>query len=210
MAASVNDIIGEISERLGDVELERTTKEQVIELLNAAARDLRGMNVVIPLQDDESTTIATATYEYAVPGSFAWVHDIFEETGVGTGNYFNWVPWQRWRLKQGGANVPTLWFDDQLFTINAGRRVRILGHARPTDAYVIGTANIDEGLEAFIRERATSMAARQLSQPAEGAVQSALENLAATTWQNSEELLRAIMVHENYRPRRYSRAVSVR
>lgn len=208
--ATVNAVIGEISERVGDFTLEQITKEQVLVLINAAARDLIGSGLVIGLQDDESLTIGAATYEYAVPASFTYISNIFEETGAATGIYTNWVPWQRWQLKVGLTGVPVIWFDDQLFTVNAGRRLRLLGHRRPNDAYTIGTGEIDTGLDAFIRERATAMAARQLSISVEGAEQGALENIAGICWASSEALLRTIAAQEHFQPKRYARAVPLR
>lgn len=281
--ATVNQVIGEISERLGDIALERFTKEQSVVVINAAARDLIGAGAVIGITDDESLIVSAATYEYAVPASFSHLHSVFEEgaatdTGVdldedldtsevdvdvsdgaaiatddyiridsewmlvttggatplavtraqlgstaathdtgaalfrGPGTYYDWVPWQRWQLKVGTAGgVPALWFDDQLFTVNQGRRLRLLGHRRPNDSYVIGVGAIDTGLESFIRERATAISAHQLSEhTTDDAARAVLERIADNTWQESEERLRTILAQPHFRPSRYSRTVPLR
>lgn len=207
MAATVNSLIGEISERVGDIELERVTKEQVIVLINAAARDLRGAGIVLPIDNETLETVA-ATYEYAVPATIAYIFELWLESAVAN-QYDRRILRNQWILRLVGT-TPTLIFDSDLFTIVATRNIKIVGYQRPTDTYVIGTGNIDEGFEAFIRERATSYAARQLSESAEGQAQATLENIATATWQESVNLLAALAQQPDFLPRRHSRHVPLR
>ncbi len=199
--ASVNTIIGDVSERVGDVELERITKEQVLVLINAAARDLIGAGIVIGITDDESLTSSSGGLS-VVPASFVYIHDVWGGTSFNT-----WIPWAHWHFRVVASAPNILWDNELLVTASA---VRILGHRRPNNTYTIGSGVIDIGMEAFIRERVTSYAARQLAQQAEGTPAQNLENIAGATMGESDQLLQLLAAQAHFRPNKYSRAVPLR
>ena len=47
---------------------------QVQQFINDAAQEARSSGWLLPLEDDESITFASNTYEYNVPASFAYVY----------------------------------------------------------------------------------------------------------------------------------------
>jgi hypothetical protein len=190
-----------MSERVGDVELERITKEQCLVLINVAARDLINAGIVIGLTDSE-TLSATAGSDSVVPADFAYIHDIWGGT-----SFYTWIPWSHWSLRV-VSSAPNIHWDDQLLVTTG--TVRVQGSRRPNDSYAIGSGSIDTGMEAFIRERAASAAARQLAQQAEGATAQNLEAIAAATGGESDTLLQLLAAQPHFRPALYARAVPLR
>ena len=274
MPLTVDELTNELAHHLQDPAHQMVNRNQLLAFINSAAWDVANEGWNVDLQDDESIYIATATFEYAIPTGFSFMHDLWEEgtpvdvvsnlnevldtteTGVdvvdgtlyavndriridnewmlvtaivvntltvtrailgttaathalataifrGPGTYYNWIPWARWQMKVGGANAPTLWLDDQLFTINIGRRIRLLGQGRPTTEY-IGKGTIDTGMESFIRERAVAYAARNMSRHG-GQHATQYAQLAQEAWETSEMMLKHQA--ELFQPKRTSRKV---
>lgn len=204
MPLTVDELRDEIANHLQDPAALLLNRDQLLEFLNSAAWDSANEGWVIDLQDDESINIATGTFEYAVPTGFSYIHDLFEETTAASSVFTNWIPWSRWRLKMGLTNQPVIWFDDQLFTINNGFGIRILGQGRPTTEYTSGSANIDTGMESFIRERAVAYAARNLSRHG-GQHAQQYGQLAQEAFEISEMMLKHQA--ELFQPKRFSRKV---
>lgn len=274
MPLTVEELRDEISHHIQDPARTLISDGQLLEFINSAAWDAANKGWLVDLQDDESLYLATSTFEYAVPASFAYIHEIWEEgdaTDVGSnlnealdtsetdvdvvngtlyavgdriridsewmqvtavvanvltvtrgvlgtiaathtsgtaifrgpGTYNRWLPWSRWQIKRGLSNSPVIWFDNDLFTITVGHRLRVLGQSRPTTEYG-EDASIDTGMESFIRERAVAYAARNLSRSGSQHAQT-FPPLGAEAYAASEDLLQ--QQAELFRPKRYSRVV---
>ncbi len=201
MSKNVNQIVGEISERIGDIELERITKEQLLVLVNSAAEDLVGAGIVIGLTDNESLTSSAGGLSI-VPASFAYIHDIWGGTSFRT-----WIPQSHWSF-QVVSSAPNILWDSELLATSS--TVQLNGHVRPSAAYALGSGTIDIGMEAFIRERASSYAAKQLAQVADGGPAANLESIANSAMAESTVLLQLLGAQAHFRPYRYSRAVPLR
>lgn len=202
---NVDDIRDEIAHHLQDPAKAQVNNQQLLEFLNSAARDAGNEGVVIPLEDDESLTLIAADFDYAVPTSFAYIHEINMETGVASGIYTILVPWARWRIIV-DAGVPQILFSRDLFTITAGLKLKLRGHKRPV-SYTDGAETVDIGLESFLRERAAAYGARFLTH---GQSQRArtYDQMFQDAWQASEGLLQQLP--ETYRPNDYSQRVLLR
>lgn len=200
--ASVNDLIQEISEQVGDTELERVDKSQLLVMLNASARDLVGYGIVIGLTDNESLSAGSGTL-IVVPAGFVYIHDLW-----GGASFQTWIPHSHWSFRI-VSSAPNILFDSELQSVTSGS-VRIVGHARPSNAYSLGSGTIDVGMEGFLRVRATAYAAKQLAQISEGAAAANLEGIGGAAMQESLELLQALGAQAHFRPNKYSRAVPLR
>lgn len=200
--ASVNDLIQETSEQVGDTELERVTKEQLLILLNAAARDLVGVGIVISLTDNESLSAGSGSL-IVVPAGFCYIHDIWGGTSFRT-----WIPHSHWSF-QIVSSAPNILFDSEMQSISSGS-VQLNGHARPSNAYSLGSGTIDVGMEAFLRVRTVAYAAKQLAQISEGTAAASLESIGNLAMTESDQLLQFLGAQDHFRPQHYSRAVPLR
>ncbi len=200
--ASVNAIVQEVSEQVGDTELERITKEQVLILINAAARDLISYGLVIGITDNTSLSAGSGSL-IIVPASFVYIHDIW-----GGASFQTWIPHSHWSF-QIVSSAPNILFDSEQQDVSSGT-VQLNGHARPSASYALGAGTIDVGFEAFIRVRTVSYSAQQLAQISEGAAAANLEGISTKSMQESNELLQTLGAQAHFRPQHYSRAVPLR
>lgn len=200
--ASVNDLIQEVSEQTGDVELERITKEQVLVLLNSAARDLGFAGIITGITDNESLSASSGGL-IVVPSDFCYIHDIWGGTSFTT-----WIPHNHWSF-QIVSSAPNILFDSEQQDISAGS-VQLNGHRRPTNTYTLGSGTVDVGFEAFLRSRTVAYAAQQLAQIADGAAASNLEGISSKGMQSSNEMMTLLANQAHFRPQIYSRAVPLR
>ena len=195
--ATVNNIRQDIANHLKDPLMERVQGYQLLECINAAADDAFSKEWVLPV-DNESLETASATFEYNIPAGVAFIHQVWLESST-SNQYDTQVLRNQWRIQLVGSQA-TLVFDSILFTIVVTRNLKLVGHKRPTVAYATGSATIDVGMEAFIRERATSYAARYLARSVPGQVDVLAEGLQSNTgptyaqleqdaWLKSENLM---------------------
>lgn len=187
MPLTVDELRDEMSHHLQDPAHELVNRQQLLEFINSASWDAANSDWLIPL-DNEATVLAGATYEYTVPANFLYVHDLWLESAT-DGLFDRRVLRNQWRILLTGT-TPQIVFDPDLFTITAGRQVKVQGHRRPTTEYAAptDTTNIDTGLESFIRERGVAYAARNLSRHQGGHAQQYAQ-LAQEAWQMSENLI---------------------
>ena len=174
----------EISNHLQDPAHLQLNTQQLLEMINSSAWDAANMDWLLP-KSDESLETASSTFEYAIPSGFEYIHDIWLESS--TSNQFDErILRNQWKIGL-VSTTATLIFDSVLFTIVVTRNLKLDGHARPTTEYA-ADANIDVGLEAFIRERSIMYGARNL---ARRGGQSSLQSseLAKETFQTSEAML---------------------
>lgn len=162
------------------------SKAQWIAFMRTASMDARNAGWLLPAEDDESITIASNTYEYTVPTSFAYVDRLFTSETINNNTvYVNEVPGGHWEIRLNGG-VPVFSFAS-LTQLDVGRTIKVIGQSRPT-LYVEETQPIDGGMESFLRERALYFAFRFL-----GAGSSELaawrRTMSTQSWQSSEMLL---------------------
>lgn len=185
MPLTVDELRDELAHHLQDSAHALINRNQLLEMINSAAWDAANGDWLIPLDDETLETVA-ATYEYAVPASFLYIHDVWLESAT-AGLFDRRILRNQWRLLLTGT-TPQLVLDPDLHTITATRNLKLQGHRRPTTEYSEGTTNIDTGLESFIRERAVAYAARNLSRHG-GQHAQQYAQLAQEAWQMSENLL---------------------
>lgn len=140
--ATVNEIREDIANHLRDPEMKRILPYQLLEFINAASHDAKSKGWLIPLEEDESLSLIASTYDYTVPANFAHIHEVWIADASGLYNEDGFVPWNRWWLTMDGA-VPVLRFSQEFFTITAGRGIKLVGQARPTE-YTATVAGVNE------------------------------------------------------------------
>lgn len=160
--ATVQGLIDSIMAQLRPWDLLETTIEQVQIFINDAVQDAKNSGWLIVLEDDESLTWATGTYEYAVPATFAYVSELRVENEATTPSTWDEiVPFHFWRISL-DASVPKF-FIHRGFAIPDARLMKVIGQKRPT-LYSSGAAGlaetIDPGFESFLRERSMAFALR--------------------------------------------------
>lgn len=206
MAWTVDELRDEIAHHVQDPAHTLVNRAQLLDFINSAAWDASNQGWVVDLDETESTTLATGTYAYDVPASFAHVHELIVADAAGDYPLSQLVPWSQWRIVMNGATVQFLFSKDR-FTITNGRTVKVRGQARPTVEYSSGTANIDAGMESFLRERAVMYAARYMARTG-GSLSQTAAMLEQSTFQTSELMLQ--QQPELFRPKEYSRVVPSR
>jgi hypothetical protein len=184
MALTIDKLRDELAHHLQDPANRLVNRDQLLEFINSAAWDASTNDWLLPL-DNESLLESTGTYEYNVPSDFLYIHEVWEESAVAD-RYDRRIVRNQWRILL-VSTTPTLVFDSDLFTITDARNLKLVGHKRPTTEYG-DSDSIDTGLESFIRERAVSYAARNLSRHG-GAMAQQYAALAEEAWQKSEALL---------------------
>ncbi len=130
---------------------------QMLTFINDAALDLRNSGWLKILADDESITFATNDYDYDVPASFAFIHELrVEDTTLSTSTYDEVVDGHFWYVPEDVAGTPEIVFH-RAFPIPNGKKLKVMGQERPS-LYTAITDTIDAGMESFIRESALASA----------------------------------------------------
>lgn len=132
-------------------------EEQHMSLINDAVRDLRMAGWLLPLAEDESTTMAEDTYEYDVPADFAYIYRLCEQSEVSPVTYDIVVPAHQWRLGLDASADPEIIFNGDLWAPRAGKTIKVIGQKRPV-VYTATTETLETEFEGFVRERATALA----------------------------------------------------
>lgn len=130
---------------------------QLLTFINDAALDLRNSGWLKILADDESIEFSTNDYDYDVPSSFAFIHELrVENTSLTPATFDEIVDRHFWRISEDVAGTPEIVFHTA-FPIPSGRKLKVLGQERPS-LYTAITNTIDAGMESYIRESATASA----------------------------------------------------
>jgi hypothetical protein len=164
-------------------------------LLNQAIDDLTAEQIVTPLAEDESLTLAANVWDYTVPTGFAYIKELRQESAVASGKYPNVIHPSLWRLTIETAATAIIKFDENEFTPVAGLHLKVIGQKRV--AQLTGADVAEPGLESFIRERAIGYAADILA----GGVSELSawrRGLTQECWQRSALILQR--VPREYRP----------
>lgn len=123
-----------------------------LNLINSAARDARNNGWYLPLEDNESLTIAANDFNYAVPATFAAVEKLLmSETSNSTTVYVHEIPAHHWEIRTDGG-VPVFEFNT-ITQLTVDATIKVVGQKRPT-IYTLTSETVDPGMESFLRERA--------------------------------------------------------
>ena len=192
-----------------DVALSELTQAQWLTLVQGAARDSRNSGWVLKMEDNESLTVVSGTYEYTMPATFAYLERVYlEDTSEGTSVYNLEVPRGHWDIGYndlGAGAVPTLKFAT-LTAVNVGKKLKLVGQKRPT-IYALVTETVDPGMDSFLRERALFFGFRFL---AAGRSEYATwrQQMALLSYQTSETMLKRHP--QEFRPRPSSIVIPTR
>ncbi len=206
MPLSIDELRDEIGHHIQDPAHRLVNRDQLLEFINSAAWDAAASNIVLPIEENESITLNTNTFDYGVPSSFAYIHEIWQESSSGAGTYTDFIPWNRWQLAFDDAS-PVIRFSREFFTVVNDIDLKVKGHSRPTSEYSSAEDTIDAGLESFIRERAVAYAARYMARNS-GTQAQQYAQLVQEAFQTSENFLQ--FQEGFFRPNIYSRAVPSR
>ncbi|KKL24763.1 hypothetical protein LCGC14_2412080 [marine sediment metagenome] len=201
MPLTIIELRTEMGHHLQDAAHTLLNTAQLLSFINSAAWDAAAEGWLLDTQD-ESITLSASDYEYNVPAGIAYIHEIWTEAAAEAGTYPTFVPWHQWEIVLDTADTPAIHFSRESFTPTA-LDVRLKGQTRPTSEYGAGDS-IDTGMESFIRERAVSYAARNLSRQG-GPHSQMYAALSEAAMVKSEALLQQNA--EFFRPKAYSRAV---
>ncbi len=145
-------LVNQIKAELRDPDEYEIDIEQLIDMINAAATDAGDSGRLLPLEDDETLTLASGTHAYNVPASFSYV----KELRLGT--YWDTVIARHyWWMSLDGGN-PQFSFDPSWENVYTAGSMKVVGWQRPTASYSALTDTVDVSLEAFLRTRAASFA----------------------------------------------------
>lgn len=122
----------------------------VMTYINSATRDARNAGWLIHMEDDESLTALQNTWEYAVPATFAYVHEIkVENNTTSPSTWDEVIPEGYWDISINGG-VPYFFFITP-FMLPVGLKFKVIGQRRPTIYAAVGET-IDAGMESLLRE----------------------------------------------------------
>jgi len=183
---NINELRESLAQHVHDLGMEQVNARQLLIFINDAARDASQRGWLIPLEEDESIVLASGTYDYDLPADFFIVVELQEEGETG-GTFDVIILPHEWRLVL-DTDIAKIRFDKRFSNIiTDGRALKVLGYHRPSSYVEADPApDVDAGIESFLRERATSYAARYLAHIAPEQAQNydALFNSAYTTSQD--------------------------
>ncbi len=145
--STILDIQNGIALRARDSGLAEITSAQIILLINDAARDAASRGWLIPLSDNTSLTYVTATYNYTVPASFAYIRDLLDDGDE--------IPRHYWQMRLISSNPTIVFFGEAAdILITTASVLTVVGYQKPTSTYSATGDTVDAGMEAFLRDRA--------------------------------------------------------
>lgn len=183
--ATANEVAARVAFRCRDsAYAELASQANYLSFINDALADLRSAGWVLPLEEDETTTLAATTFSYAVPATFVYILDVYQE-GATAGVYDDGIPRWKWRLGYDSA-AAVIVFDSRRLTPTAVKKLKVVGQKRPPA--LAGGDTVEPGMEGFLRERGVAYAAGYL---AEGTSEFARERQRTSelAWQASELIL---------------------
>jgi hypothetical protein len=151
------DLTAGVALRCHDPSKLELTDAQYLILVNQAIDDLTAEQIVTPLAEDESLTLAANVWDYTVPADFAYIKELRQESAAASSKYPNVIHPSLWRLTIETTTTAIIKFDENEFTPVAGLHLKVIGQKRV--AQLSGVLVAEPGLESFIRERAIGYAA---------------------------------------------------
>jgi len=155
--ATFADLTAGVALRCHDSGKLELTDTQYGLLVNQAIDDLAAEQIVTPLAEDESLTLAANVWDYTVPADFAYIKELRLESAAASSKYPNVIHPSLWRLTIETTTTAIIKFDENEFTPTAGLHLKVIGQKRV--AQLSGVLVAEPGLESFIRERAIGYAA---------------------------------------------------
>lgn len=134
-----------------DTGADEISEANLLILINDAAQEASNSGWWIPIEDDESVTLANDDHEYNVPAGFAAIRELRLGADADT-----IIARHYWRLRLNGT-VPVFAFDPSWQNVYTAGEMKVTGWKRPNTSYALGNT-IDPGLESFLRERAAAHA----------------------------------------------------
>jgi hypothetical protein len=155
-----NGLAARVAARVNDAAYAELLQASYLAYLNDAIQDLNIAGWVLPLEE-ATVTQAAATFEYAVPATFAYIKEIRLEDVTTASLYDQEVPYWGWMIAYTGTATPKIRLNSLWFTPVVNKKILVVGQKRPTSLTAEGT--VPSGLEAYLRERATAYAAAYLA-----------------------------------------------
>lgn len=144
--STIQQIQDGIALRARDTGQAEITSANIIKLINDAARDAASRGWLIPLADNTSLTYVTATYNYTVPASFAYIRDLLDDGDV--------IPRYYWRMRLISTNPTIVFFGEAAdIRIVTDSVITVVGYKKPKEDYSAVGDTVDAGIEAFLRDR---------------------------------------------------------
>ena len=156
MATTFGSLKRHIGAKIHDPQFIFVSEGLIEGFIQDAYEDLKLTGWLLPVEEDESITMAADTYSYAVPANFAYIYMLLEEDFATPGQYDYFIPDNSWRLGY-DAGVPVFLFNSLAWGPTAGKKIKIVGQQRPTVPLVDATA-IEDGFVSFIRMRTEAYA----------------------------------------------------
>lgn len=182
-----NDIAARVAMRLRDSGYNELSQSDYFAFVQDAYDDLMAAGWLDVCEEDDSTTMQTEVYEYAVPANFAFIYELREEDDGTPTTYSIVVPAFHYRIGLGAAGDAKFVFEPTLWSPRDGKTIKVIGQKRPTKPSD-GLASITAGYEPFLRERAISYAGVHLAQGS-SALAKWRERVAEVAWARSETYL---------------------
>ena len=129
----VSEMSDELALHAHDPTNAEVSAAQWMTFVNAAARDARTSGWLVRATDDISIAIASGTYEYSIPTTFAYIQTLYQEESLGSSSlYVQEVPRNHWDIRLNpSTGVPEIYFTTLTYVVN-GKHIRIIGQKRPT------------------------------------------------------------------------------
>lgn len=126
------------------------------QFLDDSIDDLKTNGWLVPLEEDEATTMVADDYEYDVPANFAYIKDIFAESYSTADLYSERIDPHTYRLGYNGS-TPAIIFNSIIWSPVVGKKLKIVGQRRPPK-YTADSDVVEDGFVGFLRMRATAYA----------------------------------------------------
>lgn len=153
---TVLDLVDSIKSHLREPDEFEVSIAQLQTFINDAAYDARNSGWLLQMEDDESLTFLSNTFEYNVPASFAYIRELrVEDDSTTPSTWHEIIPDHFWAMRIDAA-VPKFFFHPA-WSLPVDKQLKVIGQKRPT-IYTALANTIDPGMESFIRARALAYA----------------------------------------------------
>lgn len=174
----------QVARRVRDYSQSELNAAAYLDFVNMALDDLSAAGWLLPQSEDETLTIAAATYKYAVPAGLAYVRRVMQQGSDGSYDELGVIPQHYWWVNNDAQIEFLADYHSQLIT---GRIIRLTGQKRPSTG-VAGSDTIQGGMEGFVRERAVTYAAEYLA-AGDSSLATYRQRLAESNWPKSQAML---------------------
>lgn len=153
---TILDLIDEIQAGIRGPDEIEVSIAQIQTFINSAVYEARSSGWLLPIEDDESITFASNTYQYDVPADFAYVYMLRIENDTTSPSTWNEIlEHHLWDIRIDDGD-PTF-FIHRGVALPVPMSLKVVGQKRLTVYSALATT-VDPGVEAFLRARATASA----------------------------------------------------